>query len=75
MEAVMPHPEPAAMIWRKSSASNTTNCVEVRFAGALVFLRDSKDPAGAKLTFTADEWAAFVAGVQAHEFDLPDPRP
>jgi len=33
-------------------------------------VRDSKDPAGPILRFTAREWAAFVGGAKDGEFDL-----
>lgn len=56
--------------WRKSSASGTGNCVEVR-CGDTVRVRDSKDPSGPVLTFTLAEWSAFLAGVRAGEFDGP----
>jgi hypothetical protein len=56
--------------WRKSSYStNGGNCVDV--AGNLpgiVAVRDSKDPDGPALVFTADEWRAFVSGARAGEF-------
>lgn len=59
--------------WRKSSYSggNGGNCVEVAVlpdGGRAV--RDSKDPAGARLAFGADAWRAFVAGVKDGEFRL-----
>jgi hypothetical protein len=62
----------SSAMWRKSSYSggNGGNCVEVaalRDGGLAV--RDSKDPEGARLAFTAEEWAAFTAGVKAGEFD------
>ena len=56
--------------WQRSSYSNNGTCVEVAEApdeGRLV--RDSKDPAGPVLAFTAAEWVAFVRGVKAGEFD------
>jgi hypothetical protein len=59
--------------WRKSSRSgnNGGNCVEVaRNLPGAVALRDSKDPEGPVLAFTADEWRAFAAGVRGGEFDL-----
>jgi Domain of unknown function (DUF397) len=34
-----------------------------------VVVRDSKNPDGPALTFTPDEWAAFVAGAKNGEFD------
>lgn len=58
--------------WRKSSYSNNQGgeCVEVAITGGRILVRDSKDPDGAKLAFTTSEWAAFLAGVHAGEFDL-----
>jgi hypothetical protein len=47
-------------------------CVEVRFAGGDVQVRNSRDPGGPALSFTADEWTAFLAGAVESEFDLPD---
>ena len=59
--------------WRKSSRSQYNACVEVRFLGGNVPLRNSRDPDGPVLVFTAPEWDAFVAGVKRGEFDRPDP--
>jgi len=55
-----------------SSYCNGGGCVEVgRTPGGPVVVRDSKDPERrASLVFTAEEWAAFVAGVKNGEFDL-----
>ncbi|GIG01420.1 DUF397 domain-containing protein [Catellatospora citrea] len=57
--------------WRKSSRSdnNGGQCVEVALSDTFVGLRDSKDQNGAVLTFTTDDWAAFLTGVKAGEFD------
>jgi hypothetical protein len=43
--------------------------VEVADLG--VALRDSENPTGPALHFTRPEWAAFLAGVSAGEFDKP----
>jgi hypothetical protein len=58
--------------WQKSSRSgpNCDNCVEVAFVGGAIAVRDSKNPTGAALIFTSDEWDAFVAGAKDGEFDL-----
>ena len=59
--------------WRKSSYSsgNGGQCVEVaRNLPGAVAVRDSKDPAGAKLAFTPAQWAAFTARVKTGEFEL-----
>lgn len=57
--------------WRKSSYSSPQggNCVEVAEVGDGRAVRDSKNPAGPALRFTAAEWSAFTAGVCAGEFD------
>jgi hypothetical protein len=49
--------------WRKSTRSgdNGGNCVEVADnLPDVVAVRDSKDPAGAALTFSPDSWTAFI---------------
>ena len=47
--------------WCKSSYSSANGaCVEVADLPAAIAVRDSKDPAGPKLIFTHDAWAAFV---------------
>jgi hypothetical protein len=57
--------------WRKSTRSGSSgNCVEV--ADNLlhgVAVRDSKDPDGPALVFTAAQWQAFVGGVKDGQFD------
>jgi hypothetical protein len=45
------------------------DCVEVADLDDGTAVRDSKDPAGAVLTFTAAAWSAFMDGVGAGEFD------
>lgn len=59
--------------WYKSSYSdNGGACVEVAAnlaaSRGVVPVRDSKDPSGPVLDFTADAFASFVAGVKAGEF-------
>ena len=55
--------------WRKSSFTNGNDCVTVGRYGDMIAVRDSKNPDGDTLRFTAGEWAAFLAGVKAGEFD------
>jgi Domain of unknown function (DUF397) len=47
-----------ALKWVKSSYSSGTGgqCVEVARIPGVVAVRDSKDPSGPILRFTADEW-------------------
>ncbi|MEY9859903.1 hypothetical protein ABH935_005537 [Catenulispora sp. GAS73] len=57
--------------WRKAAASSGNGtCVELA-AGqtGVVYMRDSKDPQGAVLTFTRNEIAAFLDGAKGGEFD------
>jgi hypothetical protein len=61
--------------FKKSSFSqygdnHQPHCVEVRRTASGVCVRDSKNPNAATLTFTNQEWKAFLFGAQAGEFDL-----
>jgi hypothetical protein len=56
--------------WRKSSFCGTNACVEVAASAESYLVRDSKNPAGPVLQFTADEWSAFIAGAAAGEFNV-----
>ena len=55
--------------WRKSSSSDTNECVEIRFRGGVTQVRNSRDRGGPVFTFDAPEWAAFLAGIRAGEFE------
>lgn len=64
--------------FRKSSFSDSVNCVEVAFqknpSGILV--RNSRNPESGTLEFTIGEWTAFLRGVNAGEFHHPgEPAP
>jgi uncharacterized protein DUF397 len=58
--------------WRRSSRSyGGGNCIEAApHQGALIDIRDSKNPDGAVLRFASAEWNAFVAGVRSGAFGL-----
>lgn len=53
--------------WRKSTYSGSgNNCVEVNTSHSLsIAVRDSKDPRGDILTFTAAQWRAFTHAIRA----------
>jgi Domain of unknown function (DUF397) len=58
--------------WITSRACNNSACVQVaHLAGGMVAVRDSKDTTKPPHVFNGDEWAAFLTGVKAGEFDLP----
>ena len=57
--------------FRVSSFCSEGGCVGVAIEpGGEVRVVDTKADDGPALTFTPAEWAAFVAGVKAGEFDL-----
>jgi Domain of unknown function (DUF397) len=51
-----------ALSWHKSSfsGSNGGQCIEIAASGR-VLVRDSKDPDGGRLTFSAQAWRDFAA--------------
>ncbi|MYW06070.1 DUF397 domain-containing protein [Streptomyces sp. SID3343] len=57
--------------WIKSSASTATgNCVELAaLSGGDVAVRNSRDPQGPALVYSAAEITAFFAATKAGEFD------
>ncbi|MBC7272387.1 MAG: DUF397 domain-containing protein [Streptomyces sp.] len=57
--------------WIKSRHSNAEgNCVEVApMTDGAVAMRNSRDPHGPALIYTAAEMAAFLAGAKDGEFD------
>lgn len=66
--------------WRKSSYSNGTggSCVEITMLNAsanssrpAIAVRDSKDPRGPVLAFTATEWLDLTSRIKAGELTLP----
>ena len=60
------------MHWRRAARCDTGTCVEVARLDDVYLIRNSRDPEGVTLTFTALEWQAFAAGIRAGDFDLPD---
>jgi hypothetical protein len=64
-------PEQTDIIWRKSKTSASSNCVEVAFANESVLVRNSRDPLGSVLSFSRQEWMAFLEGASEGEF-TPD---
>lgn len=60
--------------WTKSNRSNNNGaCVEARLIDGVIEVRNSKNPAGPKVPFTRDEWAAFLGGVADGDFNLDQP--
>jgi hypothetical protein len=58
------------MDWIKSGRCDTSSCVEVTVAPEGVYVRNSADPDGPKVTIPLDQWVLFVGEVRNGEFDL-----
>ena len=71
MRGSAPEKAGSGSYWVKSSLSfSNGNCVEVAsLADSEIGVRNSRDPQGAVLRFTPDEWHAFLGGVRNGEFD------
>jgi len=56
----------SALSWRKSSysGSNGGQCIEVA-ASDRVLVRDSKNPGGVPLAFSAQVWREFAASIKS----------
>jgi hypothetical protein len=63
---------PGSFLWRKALRSvGNGNCVEVAPATAGVVVRDSQDPDGLVLPYSASSWRAFATAARHGHFDLP----
>jgi hypothetical protein len=51
--------------WRTSSHCQNYECAEVGQDGAVIGVRDSRDPGGPVLVFGPVAWAAFLAGLRS----------
>jgi Domain of unknown function (DUF397) len=58
---------PAA--WRKASFCGKNECVEIAAYNGAVVVRNSAQPHIAPLSFTTEEFATFLMGAKAGEFD------
>jgi Domain of unknown function (DUF397) len=56
--------------WRRAKRCASNACVEVATDGEHFLIRDSKRPEIEPLRFTGAEWAAFLAGARAGDFDF-----
>jgi hypothetical protein len=53
------------MNWEKSSYSSAQgNCVEIAATDDTRYVRDSKNPGGDVLQFSADAWREFIAAIK-----------
>jgi hypothetical protein len=55
--------------WRKSSRCASRECVEVGQRERVILVRDSGQPQGAVLQYSAIEWRSLTAAIKAGSFD------
>jgi hypothetical protein len=55
--------------WRKSTRSNTGNCVEIAPLADGVAMRNSRFPDGEVLVYTRAEFTALLSDIKAGEYD------
>lgn len=61
----------AEVKWKTSTFCADKSCAEVSHQHRVWKIRNNQDPDGPVVTFTEDEWTAFVAGVKDGQFDPP----
>jgi hypothetical protein len=58
--------------WRKAKRSiGNGDCVEIAPVSGNIAVRDSKDPAGPVLRYSADAWKMFLSEAGQGDFDQP----
>ncbi len=65
----MPENDITVRNWRKSSASGTSDCVEVASFSESVLVRDSKQNFPHALRFTPPEWRKFLSRLRTGKFE------
>jgi Domain of unknown function (DUF397) len=55
--------------WRTAAKSAGGNCVQVSRRGGVIMVADSKHPGGPILSYTLEEFDAFLDGAKRGEFD------
>jgi ribosomal protein L36 len=55
--------------WRTAVKSGAGNCVQVARRDGVIMVANSKHPGGPVLSYTLQEWDAFLDGAKKGEFD------
>lgn len=61
--------DPSSIVWKASSRSNRTYCVEIARINDEIAVRDSKNPTAGYLTATPAEWSTFLAALKHGRFE------
>jgi len=56
--------------WQRSARCTSGTCIEVAKVADRVLIQDSKSPDAGALSFTRQEWEAFIQAVKRDEFRL-----
>jgi hypothetical protein len=67
----VPSSEP---VWVTARACGHGNCVSVAAHDGHILIADTKSPSGPRLVFDAEEWATFLQGAKAGDFDNLESR-
>jgi hypothetical protein len=69
----MTHQLDPARSWRTSSHSGSgNNCIQAATCSPGIAARDSKDPHGPVLEFTADAWESFTRAIKTSTAAYPE---
>ena len=55
--------------WRTAVKSASSNCIQVARLDGAIMIADSKNPSGPVLSYTLEEFDAFLDGAKKGEFD------
>ena len=55
--------------WRTATMSGGGNCVQVKTKDGMIIVGNSRRADGPFLSYTRDEWVAFLDGAKKGEFD------
>jgi hypothetical protein len=55
--------------WRTATMSGGANCVQVKSEDGMIIVGNSRLSEGPFLSYTRDEWVAFLDGAKKGEFD------
>jgi hypothetical protein len=64
----MLHAQPVDVDWHISTFCAAGNCLAAGADGDTILVRDTKDPEGRVLTYSRDEWEAFLDGIMSGDF-------
>ena len=62
-------PTLGTITWKVAKKCNDGGCIRVASQSDQILIGDTKNPSGPVLSYTRDEWNAFVEGVRHGDFD------